>query len=73
MINKINKESRRSKNAAPTLPATRTSGKEPRWTPNKNRTGHKAEPIHTYNTFLNPKFQKWERNLFYICDNIKIN
>jgi hypothetical protein len=39
MINKIDKERRHSMNAAPTRP----SGKEPRRTPKKNRTGHKAE------------------------------
>jgi hypothetical protein len=43
MINKIIKERRRSMNAAPTVPVTRASGKEPRRTPNKNREGHKAE------------------------------
>jgi hypothetical protein len=26
-----------------TQPSKRNSGEEPRWTPNKNRTGHKAE------------------------------
>jgi hypothetical protein len=30
-------------NATPHDPATRTSGKEPRRTPNKNSTGRKAE------------------------------
>jgi hypothetical protein len=39
MINKINKERRHSMNSAP----IRASNKEPRRTPNKNRTGHKAE------------------------------
>jgi hypothetical protein len=43
MINNINKERRRSMNAAPTDPITRASGKESRRIPNKNRTGHKAE------------------------------
>jgi hypothetical protein len=43
MINKIDKERRRSMNAAPPDQATSASGKEPRRTPNKNRTGHKAE------------------------------
>jgi hypothetical protein len=43
MINKINKERRRSMIATPHDPATRASGKEPRRTPNKNRTGHKAK------------------------------
>jgi hypothetical protein len=42
MINKINKERRHSMNATPPDPATRASGKEPRRTPNKNSTGHKA-------------------------------
>jgi hypothetical protein len=41
MINKINKERRRSMNATPYDPPTRTNGKEPRRTPNKNRTGQK--------------------------------
>jgi hypothetical protein len=41
MINKINKERRCSMNATPYDLATRTSGKELRRTPNKNRTGHK--------------------------------
>jgi hypothetical protein len=43
MINKINKERRRSMNAAPPDPVTRASGKEPRRTLYKNRKGHKAE------------------------------
>jgi hypothetical protein len=47
MINKIDKERRHSMNAAP----TRTSGKEPRRTPKKNRTGHKAE--HGVSSLLN--------------------
>jgi hypothetical protein len=42
MINKINKERRCSTNATAYDPATRTIGKEPRRTPNKNRTGHKT-------------------------------
>ena len=37
MINKINKERRRSMNATPHDPATRTSGKKPRRTPNKTQ------------------------------------
>jgi hypothetical protein len=38
MINKINKERRRSiKTQPPYEPATRTSGKEPRRTPNKKQ------------------------------------
>jgi hypothetical protein len=41
MINKINKERRRSINATPYDPATITSGKEPMRTQNKDRTGHK--------------------------------
>jgi hypothetical protein len=41
LIYKINKERRRSMNTTP--PLTRTSGQEPRRTPNKNRTGHKAD------------------------------
>jgi hypothetical protein len=43
MINKIKKERRRSTNAIPYDPATRTSGKEPRQTPNKKETWHKPE------------------------------
>jgi hypothetical protein len=39
MINKINKKM----NVTPHDPATRGSGKEPRRTPNRNRTGYKAE------------------------------
>jgi hypothetical protein len=35
MINKIDKERRRSMNVAPPDPATSVSGKEPRGTPNK--------------------------------------
>jgi hypothetical protein len=42
MIIKINKERRRSMNATPYDPATRTSNKEQRRIPNKNRKGHKA-------------------------------
>jgi hypothetical protein len=44
IINKINKERWRSMPPQPQQNlATRNSGKEPRWTSNKNRTGHKAE------------------------------
>jgi hypothetical protein len=43
MVNKINKKMCLSINATPTRPVTRTSDEEPRKTPNKNRTGHKAE------------------------------
>jgi hypothetical protein len=43
MINKIKKERQRSMNATPYDPATRTSEKEPRRTPNKNRTGHQND------------------------------
>jgi hypothetical protein len=43
MINKINKDRRRSMNATPHDPGTRTSDKEPRRTTNKNRAGRKAE------------------------------
>jgi hypothetical protein len=43
MINKINKEKRRSMNATPHDPATSSSGQESRTTPNKNKTGPKAE------------------------------
>jgi hypothetical protein len=41
MINKINKERRRSLTATPESHdlVICTSGKEPMWTPNKNRTG----------------------------------
>jgi hypothetical protein len=46
MINKINKERRRSIYATPHDPATRTNGKEPgRTTLKKNMTGHKAELV----------------------------
>jgi hypothetical protein len=43
MLNKINKERFLSMNATTHNPATRTSDKEPRRTPNKNRTGRKGE------------------------------
>jgi hypothetical protein len=43
MINKINKERQHSMNAAPTRASNKSQCKEPRRTPNKNRTGHKAE------------------------------
>jgi hypothetical protein len=43
MIDKINNERRRSMNAPPHDPATKTCVKEPKMTPYESRTGRKGE------------------------------
>jgi hypothetical protein len=43
MVNKINQEWWPSINATPTRPSNKDRDQEPKSTPNKNRTGHKAE------------------------------
>jgi hypothetical protein len=43
MINKINKERRRSMNATPTRTSNKNQWSGAQADPNKNRTGHKAE------------------------------
>jgi hypothetical protein len=52
---KEQQEKVRSITAAPHYPATRTSGKEPRRTQNKNRTGCKAEHGQDIHLNDNPK------------------
>jgi hypothetical protein len=43
MINKINKERRRSMNSTPTRPSNKSQWQGAQETANKKRTGHKAE------------------------------
>jgi hypothetical protein len=67
MIDKINKERLHSMKQPSHDRATRTSGKKPRMTPNKNRTGRKAEHGQDNHLTFHNNFFKSSCKPFLIC------